>query len=85
MEKHPLKVNKTYCQDLNKMTEKEFDEWLSKTDLQKDISTYKLCPPLCIHYFLVVTSRIKSLTYIVYRCHLKIILLSQELLEFYTN
>ena len=31
--------------DLNKMTEKEFDEWLSKTDQQKDISTYKLCPP----------------------------------------
>ena len=27
------------------MTEKELDEWLSKTDLQKDISTYKLFPP----------------------------------------
>ena len=27
------------------MTEKEFDERLSKTDLQKNISTYKLCPP----------------------------------------
>ena len=30
---------------MNKITEKEFDEWLSKTDLQKDSSTYKLCPP----------------------------------------